>query len=306
MKRRNFIKQTAATVGALSLPFIGSDLLAKSYSSVPNTRTGQTAGYKKSIMWGTTGKGTVADKCKIIKAAGFDGIEPSGNMDRKEVIDATKANGLVVSSVCTASPGGRPMSNPDAAERQKAVESIILALEDAKAYGTDAILVVPGTVSDSISYDDCWKLTVEGIKKALPTAERLQVNMCVENVWNNFLLSPTEAAYYVDQFNSPYVKFYFDCGNICNYGWPDQWINILGNRIGRIHIKEYDKQIAEKQGRYEGFNVKLTEGDINWTKVMAAIRKNYQSDWLISEQSTTATLEDMKDLCQRFDKILSS
>ena len=304
MKRRHFIKQTATTVGAFSLPFIGSNILAKTYSSVSGHTTGQTAGYKKAIMWGTIGKGVVADKCKIIKAAGFAGIEASSHMDRKEVLDAVKAHGLEISSVCSTSPGGRPLSNPDAAMRQQAVESIIHALEDAKAYGTDAVLVYPGLVSDSISYDECWRLSVEGVKKTIPTAEKLQVNICIENVWNNFLLSPMEAANYVDQFNSPYVKFYFDCGNVCNYGWPEQWIRILGNRIGRIHIKEFDKKAADKQGRSQGFNVKLTEGDINWTKVMAEIRNNYKSDWLVSEQSTTATLEDMTDLCDRFDKLL--
>jgi hexulose-6-phosphate isomerase len=305
MERRTFIKQSAAAIGALSLPNFGNAILVETYSSVSGTVTGQTSRFKKSIMWATVGKGPVADKCKAIKAAGFSAIEPSGGMDTKEVLDAVRANGLAISSVCSTSPGGRPLSNPDAATRQQALESIIHSLEEAKVYGTDAVLVIPGAVSESISYDDCWKLSVEGLKKARPTAEKLKVNICVENVWNNFLLSPMEAVNYVDQFNSPFVKFYFDCGNICNYGWPEQWIRILGNRISRIHIKEYNKQKADKQGRIEGFNVKLTEGDIDWAKVMAAIRKSYQSELLISEQSTAGTVEDMTDLCQRFDKILS-
>ena len=307
MQRRNFIKQTAATIGALSLPFTGNDILAKTCSTETGNIVEQTPRHKKSFMWGMLrAQGSIADRCKMLKAAGFAGIEPNSHMDRKEVIDAVKANGLTVSSVCSTSPGGRSMTSPDAAVRQQSIEGLIVALEDAHAYGTDAVLVVPGAVSDSISYDDCWKLTVEGVKKILPTAEKLKVNICIENVWNNFLLSPMEAAYYVDQFNSPYVRFYFDCGNICNYGWPEQWIKILGNRIGRIHIKEYHRQKAEKEGRREGFNVKLTEGDINWAKVMAEIRKSYQSDWLVSEQATTSTPEDLKDLSNRFDKILSS
>ena len=306
MQRRNFIKRTAATLGALSFPLIGNDILAKSSAPMPGNIAGQTPRFKKSFMWAMLRmEGSVADKCKALKTAGFAGIEPSSHMDRKEVIDAMKANGLVCSSVCSTSPGGRSMSSPDAAVRQQSIEGLIVALEDAKTYGTDAVLVVPGAVSDIISYDDCWKLTVEGVKKILPTAEKLKVNICIENVWNNFLLSPMEAAYYVDQFNSPYVKFYFDCGNICNYGWPEQWINILGDRIGRIHIKEFHRQNAEKLGRREGFNVKLTEGDINWAKVMAEIRKSYKSDWLVSEQSTTSTPEDLKDLSNRFDKIIN-
>ena len=306
MQRRNFIKQTVAALGALSFPLIGNDILAKSSASIPSNIIGQTPRFKKSFMWGTLrAEGSVADRCKALKTAGFAGIEPNSHMDRKEVIDAMKATGLVCSSVCSTSPGGRSMSSPDAAVRQQSIEGLIVALEDAKAYGTDAVLVVPGAVSESISYDDCWKLTVEGVKKILPTAEKLKVNICIENVWNNFLLSPMEAAYYVDQFNSPYVKFYFDCGNICNYGWPEQWIKILGDRIGRIHIKEFHRQKAQQNGRVEGFNVKLTEGDINWANVMAEIRKSYKSDWLVSEQSTTSTPEDLKDLSNRFEKIIN-
>jgi len=298
MQRRNFIKTTILATGAISLPLSGN---TGCVASTPSA-----TGFKKSIMWGTAKlEGSVADKCKAIKAAGFAGIEPNSHMDRKEVIDAMKANGLSASSVCCSTHWKKLLSSPEADVRQEGIEGMIVALEDAKAYGTDAVLVVPGAVSDSISYDDCWKLTVEGVKKILPTAEKLKVNICIENVWNNFLLSPMEAAYYVDQFNSPYVKFYFDCGNICNYGWPEQWINILGDRIGRIHIKEFHRQNAEKLGRREGFNVKLTEGDINWGKVMAEIRKSYKSEWLVSEQSTTSTPEDLKDLSNRFDKIIN-
>ena len=114
-----------------------------------------------------------------------------------------------------------------------------------------------------------------------------------------------EAANYVDQFKSPYVKFYFDCGNILVYGWPEQWINILGDRIGRIHIKEFSKKIADQQGRWAGFSAPLTEGDVNWAKVMGNLRHNYQNVWLASEQGSNKTPEELKDLSERFDRILS-
>jgi hexulose-6-phosphate isomerase len=114
-----------------------------------------------------------------------------------------------------------------------------------------------------------------------------------------------EALYYVNQFNSPYVKFYLDCGNLLVYGWPEQWIKILGDRIGRIHIKEFSKQKADKEGRGAGFNVPLTEGDVDWAKVMEALRNNYKNVWLTTEQGSGRTLEELKDLSGRFDKILS-
>jgi hexulose-6-phosphate isomerase len=300
MQRRNFIKNTLLATGALTLA--GN----KIYAEMAAASSFTAMNFKKSIMWGTVGiEGSVLDKCKAIKEAGFQGIEPNSHMNRGEVIDAAKATGLIISDVCCSTHWGKPLSHPDAAVRQEGIEGVIVALEDAHAYGTDAILLVPGVVSDSVTYKECWNRSVEGIKKLLPTAKKLKVKICVENVWNNFLLSPMEACGYVDQFNSPYVKFYLDCGNILIYGWPEQWINILGNRIGRIHIKEFSKEIADRQGRGAGFGAPLTEGNVNWAKVMAALRQNYQNVWLTTEQGGNKTLVELKDLSGRFDKILA-
>ena len=301
MKRRNFIKNTILATGALSIPLSANNL----FTGCTIATSAAAGNFKKSIMWGTVGvEGSILDKCKAVKAAGFQGIEANSHMDRKEVIDAVKATGLTVTDVCCTTHWGKPLSHPDAAVRQEGFEGTIVALEDAHAYGTDAILLVPGVVNDTVSYEECWERSTEGIRKLIPTAEKQKVAICVENVWNNFLLSPMEACRFVDQFNSPYVKFYFDCGNILVYGWPEQWINILGNRIGRIHIKEFSKKIADKQGRSAGFSAPLTEGDVNWAKVMEALRQNYQNVWLTTEQGGNKTLEELKDLHGRLEKIM--
>ena len=287
------------TTGALTLS--GNKLFAE-ITAMPSPAA---ATFKKSIMWGTIGiEGSILDKCKAVKEAGFQGIEPNSHMNRQEVIDGAKAAGLAITDVCCSSHWGKPLTHPEASVRQEGYEGMIVALEDAAAYGTDAVLLVPGVVNDTVTYEDCWKRSTEGIKKLLPTAKKLKVAICVENVWNNFLLSPLEAARYVDQFKSPYVKFYFDCGNILVYGWPEQWIKILGNRIGRIHIKEFSKKIADKQGRSEGFSAPLTEGDVNWAKVMDALRQNYQHTWLTTEQGRNKTIEELKDLNGRLEKII--
>lgn len=306
MKRRNFIKNTLLTAGALSLPSLhGKASESKAALSNPVIANGTADAFRKSIMWGTVSmEGTVLNKCKIIRAVGYDGIEPSSHMNRQEVIDALKETGLVASGVCCSTHWDKPLSSPDAATRQEGVNGAIIALEDAKAYGTDAVLLVPGIVNEFITYDECWDRSTEEIKKLIPVAERLGVKICIENVWNNFLLSPIEACKYIDQFNSPYVRFYFDCGNILVYGWPEQWIRILGNRIGRIHIKEFSKKTADEKGRWAGFNAKLTEGDVNWKRVLEEARKSYASDWLTTEQGSSKTPEDLHDLIRRFDKLL--
>ena len=300
MQRRNFIKNSILATGTLSLA--GRALFAKTEGQLKPVAEE----FKKSIMWGTVGvQGSVLDKCKAVKEAGFQGIEPNSHMNRQEVIDAAKATGLAITDVCCSTHWGKPLSHPDASVRQEGIEGMIVAMEDANAYGTDAVLLVPGVVNETVTYDECWNRSVEGIKKLLPIAEKLKVMICVENVWNNFLISPLEARYYIDQFKSPHVKFYFDCGNILVYGWPEQWIKILGERIGRIHIKEFSKQIADKQGRSSGFGVPLTEGDVNWTKVMTALRNHYGNTWLTTEQGSNASYEELKDLSSRFDKILA-
>jgi hexulose-6-phosphate isomerase len=303
MQRRNFIRNTILATGALSLPLAGTKVFAG--SSITSSFAANN--FKKSIMWGTVGmqNASVLDKCKAIKEAGYHGIEPNSHMNRQEVIDAANTTGLSITDVCCNTHWNKPLSHPDAARRQEGIDGMIVALEDAHAYGTDAVLLVPGVVSDTVTYDECWSRSVEGIKKLLPVAERLKVAICVENVWNNFLLSPMEALYYVNQFNSPYVKFYLDCGNLLVYGWPEQWIKILGDRIGRIHIKEFSRQKADKEGRRAGFNVPLTEGDVDWAKVMEALCNNYKNVWLTTEQGNGRTLEELKDLSGRFDKILS-
>jgi len=266
----------------------------------------QASGLRRSIMWGTIGlQGSILEKCKAVKAAGFDGVEPNSHTNRQEMIDAIKAAGLVASSVCNSKHWDLTLSHPEVAVRQQGIEAMIVAMEDAKAYGTDAVLLVPGVVSDTVGYDECWKRSTECIRELLPAAEEMKVKICIENVWNNFLLSPLEAARYVDQFESRYVKFYFDCGNILNYGFPDQWIKILGHRIGRIHIKEFSKKKADTTGKSSGFDVKLTEGDVPWALVIKQILSNYEGGWLTTEMGTGESADGLKDLLQRLDKIIA-
>ena len=304
MQRRNFIKNTLLATGALSV--VSPDSWASIVSGMNRSKITADSGLKKSIMWGSVGmEGTVLEKCKAIKAAGFEGIEPNSHMDRKEVLDAMQATGLVASSVCNSKHWNLLLSHPDKEVRQQGMEAMIVAMEDAKAYGTDAVLLVPGRVDENVTYDECWERSTECIRELALAAQKLQVKICIENVWNNFLLSPIEARTYVDQFNSPYVRFYFDCGNILVFGWPEQWIKILGDRIGRIHIKEYSKQIGDKQGRSAGFGVSLTEGDVRWKEVIQQIRSDYKGVWLTTEQGTSKTPEELLDLNNRLDKIMA-
>ncbi len=297
MNRRQFTRNTLLASAVLSTaPFSGF-----SVTVFPADRK-----IKKAMMWGSIGVGkTVLEKFQATKEAGFDGVEAYSHLNRDEVLKAKEATGLVIPSVCGSLHGKFPLSDPDPAIRKQGLDALIVTLEDAKAYGADTILLVPGRVSEQVSYDDCWKRSVEEIKKAVPLAEKLKVAIAIENVWNNFLLSPIEAAQYVDQFKSPYVKFYFDCGNYIFLGWPEQWIRILGKRIAKIHIKEYSRKLADTQGKRAGFNVKLLEGDNNWPAIMKALDDINYHDWATIEQPGGETPEGLKDLNDRLVKILA-
>lgn len=298
MNRRQFAKNTILASAAVS---------ASSFAGMPGLLTPPKRQIKKGIMWGSNGVGkTIAEKFESAKKAGFDGIEAMSHLDRNEVLKARDASGLPVPSVCGALHWKYLLSDPDPEIREKGLEALKLSIEDAKAYGADTVLLVPGRVTDTVAYDEVWNRTTAEISKVIPLAEKLNVKIAIENVWNNFLLSPLEAADYVDQFKSPMVGFYFDCGNIVTYGYPEQWIRILGRRIAKVHIKEYSRKLADTQGRSAGFKANLMEGDVNWPAVMKALDETGYSGWTTIEQPGGDTPEGLKDLCDRLIRILES
>jgi hexulose-6-phosphate isomerase len=122
------------------------------------------------------------------------------------------------------------------------------------------------------------------IKKAVPLAKELNVKISIENVWNNFILSPLEAVRFLDEVGDPIVGWHFDIGNVLRYGWPEHWIKVLGKRINRIHVKEYSTTKMKDEGVWKGFEVDLTEGTNNWPAIMKALDDVGYTGWAISEQ----------------------
>jgi L-ribulose-5-phosphate 3-epimerase len=100
----------------------------------------------------------------------------------------------------------------------------------------------------------------------------------VENVWNKFLLSPLEMRRFIDEIDLPSVGVFFDVGNILLYGFPDQWIRILGKRIKRVHVKDFRTQV----GTLHGFTG-LLQGDVDWPAVIAALTDIGYDSYLTAE-----------------------
>ena len=264
---------------------------------------------KKGMMLpAVPGGGSVLNKFKRIKAAGFAGVEPRGSMNRDEVLSAEAATGLQIPSVCCATNWSKPLTDPDPSVRAEGLFGLETALNDAKAYGASSVLLVPGVVNEHISYDEAYDRSQTQIRKAIPLAEKLGVKIAIENVWNHFLLSPLEAVRYVDQFNSAAVGWHFDVGNVIAFGWPEQWIHALGKRIQKLHVKEYSRQKLNQGGMRAGFEVDYLEGDNDWPAVVKALDDIGYHGWAIAEPAYHPAgvdpAERLKQISAKIDKIL--
>ncbi len=294
LDRRSFLKLSSAAAATVAI--------APAALAAEKKR-----GIEKAIMWGTVGvKGSVLEKMKLVKEAGFTGVEPNGGMSREDVVAALKETGLKAASVCCHTHWAKPLSAPDEATRKVGYDGLVLSLQDAKEYGATSVLLVPGVVSDKVTYDECFQRCVAEIKKTVPVAKDLGVKIAIENVWNNFVTKPQQAVDLLDAINSEWVGWHFDIGNVGRYSPAEEWIPVIGKRILKLHIKEYSTKLRDEKGAGAGFGVKLLEGTNNWPAIMAALDKIGYTGWGIAEQGGGGTPEGLKDLSDRMTKIFAS
>jgi len=251
---------------------------------------------KKSIsIWSFQNK-TLEESMDLAKKAGYEGIELALDETGRTGLTATpedlakikayaEKTGLALPSVATGLYWSYPFTSNDEAVREKAVEIAEKQLEMAKALGADTILIVPGAVDipwvdnfDAIPYDIAYERALTGFNRIKSKAEALKIHVGIENVWNQFLLSPLEMRDFVDKINSPYVGVYFDVGNVVAMGRPEHWIKILGSRIRKVHFKDYKRSV----GTLSGF-VDLLAGDVDWPAVTAAFKEIGYDDWATAE-----------------------
>ncbi len=300
MNRKEFLKITA---GVTAGSFVSPGLFAGAFKQNNKLEI------KKSLKFGMVKENlSVMDKFKLLKDLGFHGVEldSPNDLDKKEILAARDKTGLEIPGTVNSYHWKSPISDPDPKVRAACVESMKVALRDTKEYGGTTVLLVAGVVNDKVSYDEAYKRSQEEIRKMLPVAEETGVKIAIENVWNNFLISPMEAARYIDEFESDMIGWYFDVGNIVRYGWPEQWIKILDKRILKLDIKEYSREKQQKEGIWKGFDVKLTEGDCNWPVVMDALEEiNYSGGWG-SAEVPGGDRKRLQDISERMDKIFNS
>lgn len=232
----------------------------------------------------------------LISQAGYAGVEPvlsengylncqTGDEDILAIGRLAREKGLAIPSVGVWSLWENNLLSDNAAVRKRAKDIIRFQLHAARLLGADTILVVPGYVAatfaskpELIRYDIAYQRALEAFRELSADAEREGVRIGIENVWNSFLLSPMETARLVDEVGSDWFGVYFDVGNVVYIGYPEQWIEILGKRIFKVHLSDYRRSQA---GR--GAFVDLFAGDVDFRAVAAALRNIGYDDWLTLE-----------------------
>ncbi len=285
----------AATTAAVTAPLVPAAQPVRG----PRAAAGPLRRPKKAVKLGmVAGDAAVAAKFALLKECGFDGVEldsPS-SLGRDEVLAAKASSGLEIPGVVDSVHWGKPFSSPDATVRAEGRKALETALRDARAYGGTSVLVVPAVVSKQVSYLDAWRRSHDEIVQLVPLAKELQVQILIENVWNGFLLGPTELVAYIDEFADPIVGSHFDAGNLVKFGYPEQWVPILGKRIRKVDVKEFDR----KRG---SFDARLNDGDADWPAIVRALRAIGYDGWFTAEMQGGDGAY-LRDLAQRMDAFL--
>lgn len=262
--------------------------------------------------WTFAGVG-ILDAARQARSAGFDVFEPTLNADGdltptsteadcRRLGDAIRTTGLEVSSLATGLWFQSHYTAEDPAVREAAFELTLACLDRAQWLGASVLLVIPGLVRHEARprellcrYDDALLRTYHALQRLMPEAERRGVTIALENMWNSFLLSPVELRDLIDRVNSPWAGVYLDVGNLLRYGMPEDWIRILGRRISRVHVKDYNVAV----GTREGF-VSPGDGDANWPAIVNALRETGYAGPLIYEGKA-----DPAEMAARLERILA-
>ena len=270
-----------------------------------------------SLIGGWEDKLSPIDALKSAKEYGFSAVElvlGSGDFinmktkekDIKEIIDYSEKINVKISSLASVQFFKNNMASSDKNERDNSKELIRKMIEIASWLKVDKILVIPGIVDnllypdkETVSYDKAYERTIDVLDDLKKDAEDKKIKICMENVWNKFLLSPLEMKGIIDSFNSDYIGSYFDVGNVMLYGYPEQWIRILGHRIKGVHFKDFKRKI----GTMDGF-CNLLEGDVNFKEVMSALKEIGYDDYIASEVMP-AEKSIIEKTSAAFDEILN-
>ncbi len=237
---------------------------------------------------------------KLLKRAGYEGVElwlgerpwfqmKTSDAELREMAGKIRDAGLEVSDVANALDWDENISSREPAKREGAFRHIERQMEAAQIFGCDAILVVAGVVDEQTPYNEVYRRCVDGLQKLGETAAKARVKIGAENCNSEqrFLISPREFQTFLNEVNSPWVGIHLDVGNIHDTGFAEQWIEMHGPRITRMHLKD----VMKHRGRcgHESVYTNIFLGDNNWKAIRAAMTKVSYDGWVIAEMEARYT-----------------
>ena len=226
------------------------------------------------------------------KSNGFDALELSVSNEGVINTNTSKTecetirqqiddSGVFVDSIATGMSWGISPTSDDEVVRKNSIRLHQEALKVASYLECKALLFVPGVVKSPISseivrYDRALDRLRDAINQLLPIAEDLDVDLCMENVWNGLFYSPIELRNFVDSFNSDKLGVYLDIGNLIGYQqYPPHWIELLNSRIKRVQIKDFQENF-DWTGSFSFCDIGT--GDVPWKETIEALKTiNYQN-----------------------------
>lgn len=295
LPRREFLRQSALIAASTALPFAQQTQAA---TDVPDALAGRL--YKTLKIGMIRSNGTLTEKFKLAKEAGFQGVEMNApGMDIEETKKAIAESGLPVDGTVCASHWRIRHTSADEATRAQALHDLKNGLRQTRAVGGSSLLLVVGKGEDGPE-KDIWERSIENISKALPVAAEEGVTIALENVWNQFLYNhegghdQTADKYvkYVDEFRSPWVGMHFDIGNHWKYGSMGDWIRQLGKRVYKLDVKGFS--------RTEDKFKPIGEGDIDYADVRKALIEINYYGWLAAEVAG-GQLEELTSVAKQMD-----
>src|SRR5467141_1931738 len=302
--RREFLKSTVTAACSTGLGVCGfTELVAASPASRSPLATPPPAPLpiKKGVLLEMLpAKLSYADRMKMARDVGFEVIQAPTTPDEHEAEGIKKAAdsaNMRIDSVMNMDHWKYPLSSSDSAAVEKSLAGMRTSLHNAKLWGSDVVLLVPAVVNPQTSYHDAWTRSQKQIRTLLPLAEELKVVIGIEEVWNKFLLSPLEMAKYIEEFQSPWIRAWFDVGNVLLYGYPQDWIHTLGKSIVKVHVKDFKR----KEDGYAWVN--LGDGDVDWAAVRQAFADIGYSGSVITELEH-GDLAYLRDVSRRVDRLV--